>query len=82
MANSERDNRVPFRNSEGYADPTAHSALTNIMREQREHDEKQEAADARRNQLIKVLKNTIDLAGFDLIARIEVRDRETGRIYR
>ena len=37
---------------------------------------------ARCNQLIKVLKNTIDLAGFDLVARIEVRDRETGRTYR
>lgn len=70
---------VPYRNAEGYPDPTAHGAITNVMREQWE---KQEEADARCNQLIKVLKNTIDLAGFDLLARIEVRDRNTGRAYR
>ena len=75
----ERSYGVPYRNAEGYADPTTHGALTSVMKE---HYEKQEAADARCNQLIKVLKNTIDLADFDLVARIEVRDRETGRTYR
>lgn len=47
----------------------------------REYAAKEEA-DARCTQLIKTLKSTIDLAGFDLIARIEVRDRNTGRTYR
>lgn len=79
MDDNDRDYRVPFRNAEGYSDPTTHGALTNVMRE---YCEKQEAADARCNQLIKSLKNIIDLAGFDLVARIEVRDRETGRFYR
>lgn len=76
---NDRNYGISFRNAEGYADPTTHGALNNVMRE---HCEKQEAADARCNQLIRVLKGAIDLAGFDLIARIEVRDRETGRNYR
>lgn len=78
MADSDRDYRVPYRNAEGYPDPTTHGALSNVMREYAAKEE----ADARCTQLIKVLKNTIDLAGFDLVARIEVRDRETGRTYR
>jgi len=41
-----------------------------------------ENADARNNRLIKIIKSIIDIAGFDLIARIEVRDRKTGRVYR
>ena len=79
MADNDRDYRVPFRNVEGYPDPTVHSALTNIMRA---CAVKQDAADNRCSHLIKILKNIIDFAGFDLIARIEVRDRETGRLYR
>lgn len=68
-------NGIPRRNPEGYNDPTAYSALSAAQAET-------DAIDARCAQLIKTLKNTIDLAGFDLIARIEVRDRKTGRNYR
>lgn len=62
-------------NAEGYHDPTTHDALLNIAEETEELERKT-------NMLIKTLKNTIDLAGYDLIARIEVRDRESGRIFR
>lgn len=71
--------RVPLRNTEGYMDLTAHDALTNVMRDkQLELDE----ADLRCNRLIKSIKTLIDLAGFELTARVEVRDRRTGRNYR
>ena len=66
---------IPTHNPEGYADPTAHDALTPMQ-------EQQDAADQRCQRLIKTLKTILDLAGFDLLARIEVRDRKTGRIYR
>lgn len=66
---------IPRKNPEGYNDPTAYEALSSVQREQDEQEQ-------RVNQLIKTLKNTIDLAGFDLLARIEVRDRSTGRCYR
>lgn len=67
--------KIPYLNPEGYADPTAHDALTPIQA-------KQDESDKRCQQLIKALKSTIDLADYDLLARIEVRDRKTGRIYR
>jgi hypothetical protein len=69
------ENRIPLRNPEGYMDLTTHDALTNVMREKEE-------ADLRCNRLIKSVKTVIDLADFDLVARIEVKDRRTGRTYR
>ena len=63
------------KNSEGYADPTAYEAMRKILREENEQQRRVTA-------LICELKHIIDAAGFDLIARIEIRDRRTGREYR
>ena len=41
----------------------------------------QDSLHERCNLLIRALKVLIDLAGFDLLARIELRDRKTGRRY-
>lgn len=79
MTTPDRDCYVPFHNPEGYPDPTTHAAVSSVLREQQE---KIIEADSRCNLLIKAIKNIIDLAGFDLLARIEVRDRKTGRNYR
>lgn len=66
----------PWENAEGYHDPTAYTAIQNITQE--EH----EALDAKVNTLIKVLKFIIAESGFELAARIELRDRKTGRFFR
>ena len=63
------------KNAEGYIDPTAYKAITKVMQE--ESDQQR-----RINALIGSLKSLIDLAGYDLLNRIEVRDRKTGREYR
>lgn len=63
------------KNSEGYTDPTAHAALRNIIQEENEQQR-------RVSELVGVLKFIIDKAGYDLIARIELRDRRTGKEYR
>lgn len=63
------------KNAEGYNDPTAHAALSRIIREENERQRRVTA-------LIGVLKRTIDEAGFDLIERIALRDRKTGKEYR
>lgn len=67
--------RIPKRNASGCADPTAHDALLPIAQEEA-------ALEARTTKLIKALKSMIDLAGYDLIARIEIRDRESGKTFR
>ena len=63
------------RNSEGYSDPTAYAALHKIQRE--EYSQSKRVA-----ELIHVLKYIIDKSGFDLVSRIELRDKETGKEYR
>lgn len=67
------------RNSEGYPDPTAGEAYKNIVKAER-------AADGERlakvSSLIPILRATAELAGFDIIGRIPLRDRETGKEYR
>jgi len=70
--------KIPVRNFEGYMDRTASDAMNSILKE-RTHAEE---ADARNNKLVKALKQLIDLAGFDLVERIVVKDRKTGRVYR
>jgi len=42
----------------------------------------EEALDAKVNFLIKVLKYVIAESGFELLARIELRDKKTGRCFR
>lgn len=66
---------IPARNPSGYLDPTAHAALTNIQKQQ-------DDIDLRVQYFIRALKTLIDQSGYDLLARIEIRDRATGRIYR
>lgn len=66
----------PWENAEGYADPTAYAALTNIQ------VEKSAALDARVNTLIKVLKYIIAVSGFEMVNRIELRDKKSGRCFR
>lgn len=68
-------NMIPKRNPDGYVDPTAYEALTSVQTEQ-------DDADQRCQQFIRALKTMIDLADYDLLARIELRDRKTGRNYR
>ena len=69
------ENKNPYYNSEGYADPTAYSALKPIM-------QADAALEGKVNFLIKVLKFIANEAGFDVVNRIELRDRNTGRLFR
>ena len=65
----------PWQNGEGYADPTAYEGLKSVIREDADQQK-------RLNTLIFVLKYMIGLAGFELLNRIELKDRKTGREYR
>ena len=66
---------IPKRNNEGYIDPTASAALTKTLNETNDRY-------ARVQRLIKSLKEIIDQSGYDLLNRIELKDRKTGRYYR
>lgn len=63
------------RNKEGYNDPTAHAAMSKIQKDENEQQR-------RVSELVNVLKFIIDKAGFELMARIEIRDKKTGKEFR
>lgn len=65
----------PWQNSEGYSDPTAYEGLKPVIREDEEQQKQV-------NTLIFVLKYITRLAGFELLNRIEIKDRKTGREYK
>ena len=64
-------NRNPMYNEEGYADPTAYAVIKG-----------ESELEKRANWLVKVLKSTIRLSGFELANRIELKDTESGRYFR
>lgn len=66
---------IPMRNHDGYIDKTAYAALQKTLDETN-------GRDARVQRLIKSLKEIIDQSGYDLLNRIELKDRKTGRYYR
>lgn len=74
------EDKIPIRNQEGYLDLTAHDALTNVLREQQvaQRDE----IDTKTYRLFKMILVMLDLMGYDLLNRIEIRERESGRVYR
>lgn len=63
------------KNGEGYNDPTAFLGIQAVIR--RENDQQK-----RLNTLIFVVKFIVETAGYDLLNRIEVKDRKTGKEYR
>lgn len=65
----------PYYNSEGYPDPTAYNGLKGIIKEETEMEK-------RASKLIKVLKYIVSLSDFELIERIKIKDKKTGREFK
>lgn len=62
------------KNKEGYNDPTAYKGMMAVLRE--------EVEQRRLNHLINFIKRLVDEEGYELLNRIELRDRRTGKEYR
>lgn len=62
-------------NASGCRDNTANKALNNIKDEDRKSNKKA-------HDTIKIVKDLIDFCGYDLLNRIAIKDKETGKEYR
>lgn len=60
-----------YYNPEGYPDPTAYKTIKNIADEEK-----------RVSALIYIIKQILELSGFELIRRVEIRSLKSGREYR
>lgn len=58
-----------------YSDPTAYLGLRSVIREEN-------TLEGEVNALIKVLKYIVRKSGFELVSRIELRDKKTGRVFK
>ena len=63
------------RNGSGYTDPTASPILHAIQKREMEADENA-------NRIIKLIKDLLRICDFELIKRIQIRHKPTGREYR
>lgn len=62
-----------YKNSEGYVDPTAGAAMATVKRE-----ENAELND-RNHKLIHVIRNIVDLAGFEIVGRVTLKHKKSGK---
>ena len=67
------------RNAEHYADPTPAAAMKNIRNEERQKDA---ATMLQISILVPLLRQVADIAGFEIMGRIPLRDKATGKEYR
>lgn len=67
------------RNSEHYSDPTPGASLENMRREEKRLDAARLTVVS---ALVPILRQTAELAGFEIIGRIPLRDKATGKEYR
>lgn len=66
-------------NGEGYPDPTVGSAWRNIRKEENRREIERMAVIS---NLIPIMKQTTELAGFEVVGRIVLKDKHTGKEYR
>ena len=69
-----------YKNAAGDTEPTPGEAMSLIRKEQRQQEISERLAVISR--LIPILKQTAELAGFEVVGRITLRDKETGKEYK
>ena len=68
MADRKNDYRF---NGAGYYDPTPHKAIKHLT-------EREKLS----GKIVNVLQNIAHLSGFEIVGRIQLRDKETGEVYK
>lgn len=68
-------NQNPTKNSEGYADPTAYLGTKDIIREEQEIEKLN-------HKVIQSFRLLVDLAGFEIIGRITLKHKKSGKVFR
>lgn len=68
-------NNDPRRNNEGYKDMTAYAALNTVTKDEQVFQNKL-------SKLILCLKLMIELSGFELVGRIHLKHRKSGKEFK
>lgn len=65
------NNGKPWLNNSGCPDPTAYEAMKRLN-----------LVDDNAHKVITTIKNILDLSGFELIGRIQIKHKKSGKIYK
>lgn len=65
----------PRRNAEGYLDVTAYLGTKNVIQEENE-------AERKSKDLIHTFRLLADMAGLEIVGRITIKHKKTGRVFR
>lgn len=65
----------PYFNHEAYPDPTAFHGLSEVIKEEKEMERQV-------SDLVHVIKVICNLAGFDVIGRLQFKHKKSGREFR
>lgn len=68
---------MPGRNQEGYCDPTASVAISHVAKEERRAEEERTL-----RRIIYIMRSVAAAFNFEIVGRITLKDKGTGRIYR
>jgi exosome complex RNA-binding protein Rrp4 len=72
------NNGKPWLNDSGCHDPTAYEAMKRIQKEEWIANQ----TDRNARLVITTIKNILDLSGFELVERIQIRHNKSGKIFR
>lgn len=73
---------MELKNSEHYNDPTPYEAHKNIRKEEQLEVARMRTISALVSALVSALKQVADLAGFEIVGRVVLMDKDSGRIFR
>jgi hypothetical protein len=73
------NNEKLWLNGSGYVDPTAYAAMKNVHSEEKIRDQ---PIDEAAHKVITTMKNILDLSGFELVGRIQIRHKKSGKIFK
>ena len=66
---------MSYRNSEGYPDPTAGGAISSAAKEEQDIDKLN-------HKVIQSFRLLVDLAGFEIVGRVTLKHKKSGRIFK
>lgn len=66
---------MSYKNCEGYSDPTAGTAISAAAKEEQDIDKLN-------HKVIQSFRLLVDLAGFEIVGRVTLRHKRTGKIFR
>lgn len=66
---------MDYKNSEGYDDPTAGVAIQTVVKGEQE-------IERLNHKIIQSFRLLVELAGFEIVGRITLKHKKSGRIFR